>query len=67
MIGLFIFLALANKNTAREKEAESINNKAALPRHIGGNSAIAMNSPVSGMFKGDPFFDPWAKGGKFNK
>ena len=28
---------------------------------------IASRSPVAKPFRGNPFFDPWAKGGKFNK
>lgn len=28
---------------------------------------VSDNSPYSGPFKGDPFFDPWAPGGSFNK
>lgn len=27
---------------------------------------IADGSPVTGPFRGDPFFDPWAPGGSFN-
>lgn len=65
------FLALAllmggQKADRESRERREKREEATVSKTGRGNSAIAMRSPVQGFGRGNPFFDPWAEGGKFN-
>ena len=53
------------QTSIRKKISQDQENDGFLPTRL--QESVARSSPVSGWQRGDPFFDPWAPGGHFNK